>query len=262
MKLRLVVVLACVAAVVVPAAGIAGQGDQGRTERGRFLVWYAKPRNADERTIVGLVKASGLGGVMADLSGALILPRNVTIAVKGGQAGPYYNPDTHIIVLNHPFLELGATVYSAEYPKMSVNNLGEALASLEYFVLFHEIGHALVDLWKIPVLGREEDAVDAFSTIFMTEFVPDGGQIALWGADFFDYLGRHEGRFGRNDFADEHSLDPQRAYSIACWVYGSNPKKYGGLADVIPRARLVRCPAEYRNLRKAWFQFLRPHISR
>jgi hypothetical protein len=261
-KLRFIVGLACAAAVGAPAVGIAEQGQQGRAERGHFLVWYAKPRNSDERVIVSLVKASKLDQVMASLGKALIIPRNVTIAVKGGQAGPYYNPDTHIIVLNHPFLELGAKVYSAEYPKISDYELGKALASLEYFVLFHEIGHALVDLWKIPVLGREEDAVDGFSTIFMTEFVPDGGQIALWGADFFDYLGRHEGRFGRNDFADEHSLDPQRAYSIACWVYGSNPKKYRGLADVIPKERLVRCPTEYLKLRKAWFQFLRPHISR
>jgi hypothetical protein len=261
-KLRLVIVLACAAAVAVPATGIAGQGHHGRAERGRFLVWYAKPRNADERVLVGLVKASRLGDVMAGLSKSLIIPRNVTIAVKGGQAGPYYNPKTHIIVLNHPFLELGIKVYTAEYPKITEYELGKALASLEYFVLFHEIGHALVDLWQIPVLGREEDAVDGFSTIFMTEYVPDGGQIALWGADFFDYLGRHEGRFGRNDFANEHSLDPQRAYSIACWVYGSNPKKYRGLADVIPKERLVRCPTEYLKLRKAWFQFLRPHIGR
>jgi hypothetical protein len=249
--------LLCVAAVVVPATGVAAHD----SSRGRFVVRYAKPRNADDRFLVKLVKQSRLADVMAALSRSLILRRNVTIAVKAGQDGPYYNPATHVIVLNLPFLELGFKVYTAEYPKISGYELGQALASLEYFVLFHEIGHALVDLWGIPVLGREEDAVDGFSTIFMTSYVPEGGQVALWGADFFDYLGRHEGRFGRNDFADEHSLDPQRAYSIACWVYGSNPKKYSGLADVIPRARLVRCPAEYRSLRKAWFHFLRPHIA-
>jgi putative metallopeptidase DUF4344 len=257
-RLRAALFVLCAAAVVVPATGLAARD---ASSRGRFVVVYAKPRNADERFLVTLVKDSRLGDVMAALSKRLIIPRNVTILVKGGKSGPNYDPQTHVIVLNHPFLELGFNVYRSEYPKMSGYQLGVALASLEYFVLFHEIGHALVDLWNIPVLGREEDAVDGFSTIFMTSFVPNGGQIALWGADFFDYLGRHEGRFGRNDFADEHSLDPQRAYSIACWVYGSNPKKYAGLANVIPHERLVRCPGEYRSLRKAWFHFLRPHIS-
>ncbi|MBL0039478.1 MAG: hypothetical protein IPP28_00160 [Xanthomonadales bacterium] len=32
------------------------------------------------------------------------------------------------------------------------------------FVLLHEIGHGFVDLYGIPVLGREEDAADRFAT--------------------------------------------------------------------------------------------------
>jgi hypothetical protein len=32
------------------------------------------------------------------------------------------------------------------------------------FVLFHEFGHALVSELELPVLGREEDAVDRFAT--------------------------------------------------------------------------------------------------
>jgi hypothetical protein len=256
-KLRALLVLVAACAVAIPAASAASTS---RPASGRFVVSYAKPRNADERALVSLIKSSLLDKVMAELSKALIIPKTVTISVRGGQNGPYYSPPTHVIVYNLPFAALGLRVFKTEYPKITGYNLGVAFASLEYFVLFHEIGHALVDEWKVPVLGREEDAVDAFSTIFMTEFVPNGGQIALWGADFFDYLGRHEGTFGQNDFADEHSLDPQRAYSIACWVYGSSPSKYRGLENVIPRSRLVRCPSEYKQLRGSWLRFLKPHV--
>ena len=217
MRLRVLLVLVAACAAAIPAAGTASTDRQAS---GRFVVTYAKPRNADERFLLSLIKSSELSSVMAELSKALVVPKTVTISVRGGSAGPYYNPDTHVIIYNFPFAALGLRVFKTEYPSITDYNLGVAFASLEYFVLFHEIGHALVDEWNVPVLGREEDAVDAFSTIFMTEFVPNGGQIALWGADFFDYLGRHEGTFGQNDFADEHSLDPQRAYSIACWVYG------------------------------------------
>src|SRR3546814_15326340 len=35
------------------------------------------------------------------------------------------------------------------------------------FTLFHELGHALVDKLEIPVLGREEDAVDALAVLLM-----------------------------------------------------------------------------------------------
>jgi hypothetical protein len=149
-------------------------------------------------------------------------------------------------------------VITTEYPKITAYNLGAAFASLQYFVLFHEIGHALIHAWNIPVLGREEDAVDAFSTIFMVRFVQDG-QIALWGADFFNAIGTGQ-KYGQVDFADEHSLDPQRAYSIACWVYGSNVKKYKFLADILPTERRSRCAGEYQQLETAWLGFLKPHI--
>ena len=108
------------------------------------------------------------------------------------------------------------------------------------------------------MLGREEDAVDAFSTIFMVRFVQDG-QIALWGADFFGAIGSGQ-KYGAGQFADEHSLGPQRAYSIACWVYGSDEKKYAYLAKILPKERAARCAGEYEQLESAWLQFLKPHL--
>ena len=141
-------------------------------------------------------------------------------------------------------------VFSSEYPSIAQYRLGVLAASVEYFVLFHEVGHALVDQWNLPVVGREEDAVDAFSTIFMTEFVNEG-EFALAGADFFYYLAG-TGKLSEVDFADEHSFDKQRAYSIACWVYGSNPPRYAFLRKFLPAERRVRCADEYRKLEKAW----------
>ena len=47
---------------------------------------------------------------------------------------------------------------------------------------------------------------------------------------------------------------------LACRVYGSNAQRYGFLRSVLPAERRVRCPDEYRRLKKAWFSLLRPHI--
>ena len=103
MKVRALLALALVCAVAVPAASLASRSHTNREKSGRFFVWYAKPRNADERVLLSLIKASLLEKVMGELSKALVLPRTITIAVKGGQAGPYYNPDSHVIVFNFPF---------------------------------------------------------------------------------------------------------------------------------------------------------------
>jgi hypothetical protein len=247
-----------VCASVALAAGAATSTSAAASQAGRFVVVFAPPRNADERFLVGLLKAAQLPQVFAELSKALILPRNITIRVQGGPDGPYYNPRTRTIVLNHPFSALALRVFQQEYPKITPHRLGELFAELEYFILFHEVGHALIHQWDLPVVGREEDAVDAFSTIFMTEIVEEG-EFALAGADFFYYLARI-GKLREVDFADEHSFDKQRAYSIACWVYGSNTKRYAFLRSVLPVGRRVRCADEYRQLKKAWFRFLRPHV--
>jgi hypothetical protein len=251
---RLVAV--AVAEVALCAAGATASSAQA--PGGRIIVQFAQPRNADERVLTSLLRAAQLPQVFTELSKHLKLPRNIFIRVQGGQDGPYYNPQTRTIILNHPFSALVINVFTKEYPNITQYRLGELFAELEYFVLFHELGHALVDQWDLPVVGREEDAVDAFSTIFMTKFV-NNGEFALAGADFFYYLaGTH--KLDEVDFADEHSFDKQRAYSIACWVYGSNTTRYGYLRKVLPAGRRVRCADEYRRLEKAWLSFLRPHI--
>lgn len=251
---------ACAAAVAAsPAATrVEAPAAQGT---GKIIVVFAKPKTKDEALLVTLLRAAKLPEVFGELSKAFVLPKNITIYVRGGPDGPYYNPATRTIILNHEFSALALNVFLKEYPKITPYRLGELFASLEYFVLFHELGHALVDAWDLPVLGREEDAVDAFSTIFMTELVPDGGQIALAGADFFNFLGKQK-KLSRLDFADEHSLDLQRVYSIVCWVYGSNPAKWQNLTSILPESRRVRCPSEYRQLVKAWQQLLKPHIRK
>ena len=250
--------LAVLAFVAVALAAGATTAAAAEPASGRFVVRFTPPRNADERILVTLLKAAQLPHVFDLLSRSVILPRNITISVRGGRAGPYYNSRTRTIVLNHPFSALVLRVFQSEYPKIAPRRLGELFAELEYFVLFHEIGHALIDQWDLPVLGREEDAVDAFSTIFMTEFV-DRGDFALAGADFFYYLA-NSGHLKEVDFADEHSFGKQRAYSIACWVYGSNVKRYGYLKAVLPAERRVRCAGEYRQLKKSWLSLLKPHV--
>ena len=246
------------AILAVGSTGATARNDVAGAQNGKFLVTYVTPKTSDEKILVNLIKESQLSQVAAALSKSLKLPANITIAVTRTQAGPYFDPKTNTIDFNLPFAALMFRVITSEYPKITPYNFGVAFASLQYFVLFHEIGHALIHAWHIPVLGREEDAVDAFSTIFMVRFVQDG-QIALWGADFFNAVGSGH-KYGAVDFADEHSLSPQRAYSIACWVYGSNEKKYAYLAKILPKERAARCAGEYTQLESAWLQFLKPHV--
>ena len=65
-----------------------------------------------------------------------------------------------------------------------------------------------------------------------------------------------------DDFADEHSLNEQRVYNMLCWVYGSDPDKYGSMVDdeLLPAARAERCEGEYRQLDRSWSRLLDDHV--
>ena len=118
------------------------------------------------------------------------------------------------------------------------------------FVFFHELGHGLIDLYDLPVTGKEEDAVDDFSTLLLIE--TDLADYAIRAAEYWSVS--DSGEYDPLSFADEHSLSAKRFYSILCLVYGSDPDAYAGLVTegYLPLSRAQRCPAEYQQKLDAW----------
>ena len=92
----------------------------------------------------------------------------------------------------------------------------------------------------------------------MTEFV-DEGEFALAGADFFYYLAG-TGKLREVDFADEHSFDKQRAYSIACWSTGATRSATRSSGRSSRPAAGCAARTSTGSSRKAWFSLLRPHV--
>lgn len=138
--------------------------------------------------------------------------------------------------------------------------MGLAITSQLMFVMLHELGHAIVDVLEIPVLGREEDAIDQFAALAFSE----EPVMATWAADFWSGRGSTRGRFvSLGAFADEHSLSEQRFFNIICWTYGADPEVRRFLIDRsgLPEERAVRCPQEYEQLKSAWERLLTPSLK-
>jgi len=131
------------------------------------------------------------------------------------------------------------------------------------FVISHESGHALVSELEIPVLGHEEDAVDAFATIMLLRlkdgFADRVVTNAARGWFFGDQRDKKEGI--KTVYYDEHGLDLQRAYDIICLMVGFEPEKFRALADEvkIPRERQDSCKRDYGNTAWSWDKVLKPH---
>jgi hypothetical protein len=134
------------------------------------------------------------------------------------------------------------------------------------FVLGHETAHALISQFELPVLGREEDAADALSTIIALKmgnsFADRVVVNAARGWFLSDQRDRKEGI--PTDFYDEHGMDVQRAYNIVCLMVGGAPGKFVKLAEEVklPEERQSTCKFDYSNASWSWEQVLKPHLRK
>lgn len=126
------------------------------------------------------------------------------------------------------------------------------------FVFFHEFGHMVIDLLKLPSTGPEEDAVDEFSTLILTELILQApeeqkdffAEVVRGGALFWKYSAdRMEARGRSVPFYDEHSPDARRFANILCLATGADPLRFIPMAVKagIPENRLHRCAGDYKR---------------
>lgn len=131
------------------------------------------------------------------------------------------------------------------------------------WILYHEIGHLLVNEFRLPVLGREEDAADHLATITLLEIsdeTNDGFLVDAVDGFFFSADGKTESNASRSFYAG-HGLDEQRAYEVACLMLGNDPQAFTELADTInlPHEERDRCPNAYDLASSSWHAVLQPH---
>ena len=132
------------------------------------------------------------------------------------------------------------------------------------FTLLHEVGHMLVDQYELPVLGREEDAVDLLAAIIMLESGTASMDKALaYSSHEWMISSRREARPMKEQYAGVHSLSAQRAYSIACMMLGKDSEKFHSFARTIdyPERSIENCGNSYDGALKAWTELLAPHVN-
>jgi hypothetical protein len=131
------------------------------------------------------------------------------------------------------------------------------------FVGFHEMGHALADQFRLPTLGRAEDAADSFATIALLDAGSEFSINVLVQAARGLFLSDRRDRKQHEelDFSDPHGLDRQRAYQIICLMVGSDQERFKELADWVrmPRERQRTCANDHQEAKYAWHSLLESH---
>ena len=130
------------------------------------------------------------------------------------------------------------------------------------FVMAHEMGHALMYEMNMPVLGREEDAADDLAVLLLIP-AKGGAQFVSDSASFWAALSDRQRVPQLSDYADVHSFDLQRAFSMLCLLAGSAPENFQLVQNmnVLPASRLAGCRAEFKQKADSYEDVLDPHVS-
>lgn len=233
------------------------------TDNGDFKLHY-EPRHT--RTKSGDARRAGeneqaISAVIADLNAKASLPFDIFISWSDcDDPDAYYDPDTHHLVICHQLID---EYYDLFTPKIKDKaKLDEAVRGAIASTFLHELGHALIDAWKLPITGKEEDAADQLATVMLLNRTESGEQMALDSALSFKlYADSSTGE--KKIYWDDHSLDEQRFYDTICMIYGHNPHKYEYLISngTLPEERAENCQDDFNRIDRSWRTLLAPHLK-
>lgn len=231
-----------------------------KKDEGDFKVEHLGVTSPKYLEIDRQVKSSKLLEKAADrLNQALILPHDITLRTKDcGEVNAFYDSNDQSVTVCYELMGQFYKTFKSvgETDDKAYDKMFDAVR----FVFLHEIGHALIDAYKLPITGNEEDAADRCSSYINIEELGDDGVRAVFAAaDAFAIESKQNSGRDRN-MADEHLLQEQRFYNSLCMIYGSNSNKYANIVTqgYLPKERAARCPTEYQKTVDSWMNLLEP----
>ena len=229
----------------------------------KIHIIYKKPLTTVESNIEKELKNSATIESFMEAINDFIVFSSPTTIVFGAEDGPLYDSEKNQILIPYFFVsDIKNRLSKAQYSQAGIS-IKDAMNDILIHSIAHEIGHVLIYLYELPVLGKEEDAADGLATLLLIELFDEGQEIVISAADFFAIESEDKKEFDESDFWDEHSLDLQRYYSALCHVYGSNPEKYVSILEEaqFTEDRAELCIEEYNIMLESWFKLLKPYIK-
>ena len=243
-----------------PASDKPSASKERKQDNGDFIVEHSEVTTPKYKEIDRQVKTEKLLEKAAEkLNRALVLPADIYLRTKDcKETNAYYDGNDRSVTMCYELMEHFYNTFRSD--GRSEDESYEKMFDAVRFVFLHEIGHALIDQFKLPVAGNEEDAADRCSAyINLKELGDEGVKAVFAAADAFAIESKNNKNANRN-MADEHLLGEQRFYNSLCMIYGSNTTKYSNIVTdgYLPKERAVRCQNEYQRTVDSWVSLLSP----
>jgi hypothetical protein len=260
MTLRaLAITLALAAATSADAKAIKG------AKADRIDIKYVAPKSPEHQPVLELVKEHRTLEKIKQLLSPLRLPRRLLIKTEGcdGDSNAYY--DGGVVTVCYEYLDDIWKNVPEETTPSGVAPI-DALIGPVMDVFLHEAGHAVFDILKVPLFGREEAAADQFSVYIMLKMQKDEARRLIMG-NAYQYNGDIESpivSLPLRKFADQHGTPLQRYFNVLCLAYGADKELFADFVSrgLLPRERAEGCQDEYAQVEFAFDRLITPSVDK
>ena len=240
-----------------------GQATAGSTANIR--IEYAVPTDAAHQTIYDRLRQLKVLEYVRELLGSIRLPRPLTITLRScdGLPNALYAHDVIIVCY-----ELVSEILEKAPKDRTPTGISprDIIVGCLLDVFLHEAGHAVFDMLKVPLFGREEDAADQFSAYILLQYDKVLARRLILGSAYQYGMDSKtsETTLALKTFSDIHGLPAQRYYNVLCVAYGADPKLFADIvsSQYLPQDRAAACDQEYRQVRFAFKTLIRRHVDR
>jgi hypothetical protein len=267
---RCIAILAALVLAVV-CGGFAAGAQPARSQR--VVIDYVPPTDPDHKPLYDLLREHKALERVQTLIAAIRWPRTLRLEVKGcdGESNAWY--EEGVVTVCYEYLDdMWRSANSSKRPAYIARE--DAFVGPFIDVFLHEVGHAMFDLLKLPVLGREEDAADQVAAYVVLQLPKEQKRRLILG-NAYSYaselkvrsprdLSKRRFEVGRHiTFADEHGTPAQRLYNLLCVAYGSDARLFADVVDkgYLPKERAEGCADEYKQIEFAYRRLIAPHVN-
>jgi hypothetical protein len=261
--MKAVLALVITWALLVPEMATTAQAAAARASR--VSVSYVVPKNPAHQPIYEELKRLRFLEKLQRFLTPFRLPRALLVKVEGcdGDANAFY--EYSVITVCYEYIDQLWKTMPAETTATGVTPIDSIVGPL-FDTCLHEFGHALFDLLRVPVLGREEDAADQVSAYLMLHLGKTEARRLIEGVA---YAYRIEAEADTVPptmarFADVHGTPAQRFYNVLCIAYGADAQLFGDMVQkgYLPKDRAEDCQGEYQQVADAYEKLIGPHVDR
>src|SRR6516164_11429373 len=237
---------------------------QGAPGTNRIKIEYVPPKNPAFQSIYDQLKERHALEKLQEIFSPVRLPADLTIkTTECGMSNAWYQRPTLTICYEY-LADILKNLPNEDAP--SGITPSDAILGQFFYVVFHEMGHAMFDALNVPLFGRPEDAADQFAAYMMLRLGKDQARRLIGGAAYTykDYVEVKKVAVPQTAFADVHGAPMQRLYNMLCMAYGADPKDFGDLIDkgYLPAQRAKSCHNEFGEVNFAFQQLIVPQLDK